>query len=175
MIRTIHKIISFPNRISGRARLFASSPNCFERFLLIIFTVFRFLSPRFVSPRSKLPIPFVLYTRLHTAFTQLFSRGQIFAHLFIYFAAEYYISDPCRNETFIHARRKGLFTTKLVLRIIALCKWNTCKRRIGEKEGGMREWNREVSVQRNIRVSFFYSCVRNTSPSIGPKFLSNLV
>lgn len=59
MIRTIHKIISFPNRVFGPRTIIRLFSKPFRRFLLIIFTVFRFLSPRFVSPRSKLPIPFI--------------------------------------------------------------------------------------------------------------------
>lgn len=99
MIRTIHKIISFPNRVFGPRTIIRLFSKPFRRFLLIIFTVFRFLSPRFVSPRSKLPIPFVPSP---LAFPNFFSTRPNFCAFIYLFRrhVEYYMSDPCRNETF---------------------------------------------------------------------------
>lgn len=160
MIRTIHKIISFPDRISGRVyaitRLFSKA---FRRFLLIIFTVFRFLSPRFVSPRSKLPILFVPVCAPRGT-SQLFPCARVlYIYSFIYLLinliifhrlAEFY---PIPSVQSSNCRRK-LFTAKIVAygnRIVALCKWNTCETRIGEKKR-KKKWNRET-VQWNNRIA----------------------
>lgn len=99
MIRTIHKIISFPNRVFGPRTIIRLFSKPFRRFLLIIFTVFRFLSPRFVSPRSKLPIPFVPSP---LAFPNFFSTRPNFCAFIYLFRrhVEYYTPDSCRNETF---------------------------------------------------------------------------
>lgn len=129
MIRTIHKIISFPDRISGRVyaitRLFSKA---FRRFLLIIFTVFRFLSPRFVSPRSKLPI-YSLYPFAHrVALPNFFHVPEfyLFIHLFIYLFIFHRLAE-FRSIPFVQSSncRRKLFTAKIVAygnRIVALCK-----------------------------------------------------
>lgn len=124
MIRTIHKIISFPNRVFGPRTIIRLFSKPFRRFLLIIFTVFRFLSPRFVSPRSKLPIPFVPSP---LAFPNFFSTRPNFCAFIYLFRrhVEYYMFDPCRNETFrssvfdeSYLRRSSCYE----YRIVALCK-----------------------------------------------------
>lgn len=125
MIRTIHKIISFPNRVFGPRTIIRLFSKPFRRFLLIIFTVFRFLSPRFVSPRSKLPIPFVPSP---LAFPNFFSTRPNFCAFIYLFRrhVEYYTPDPCRNETFrssvldeSYLRRSSCYDE---YRVVALCK-----------------------------------------------------
>lgn len=174
MIRTIHKIISFPNRVFGPRTIIRLFSKPFRRFLLIIFTVFRFLSPRFVSPRSKLPIPFVPSP---LAFPNFFSTRPNFCAFIYLFRrhVEYYMPDPCRNETFrssvldeSYLRRSSCYDE---YRIVALCKWNTCKGRIGEnKEAEGGKFNEIIAFFYANRIeanAFFWNSIS--------KFLSTLV
>lgn len=166
MIRTIHKIISFPNRVFGPRTIIRLFSKPFRRFLLIIFTVFRFLLPRFVSPRSKLPIPFIPSP---LAFPNFFSTRPNFCAFIYLFRrhVEYYTPDPCRNETFrssvldeSYLRRSSCYDE---YRVVALCKWNTCKGRIGEnKEAEGGKFNEIIACRSSTRANrieanaFFY-------------------
>lgn len=153
MIRTIHKIISFPNRVFGPRTIIRLFSKPFRRFLLIIFTVFRFLSPRFVSPRSKLPIPFVPSP---LAFPNFFSTRPNFCAFIYLFRRHVEYTCPILAEMKRSVHRCSTNLTCSCYdeyRVVALCKWNTCKGRIGEnKEAEGGKFNEIIACRSSMRI-----------------------